>query len=834
MSTRGLPSIKRFLSDPLFGALAGSLVVLVLLLVIWWQATQWYQSRLLADLQTQTLEDVTLRGNALIASINRRFALIDGLQAFVQTEAFAWNFDAKFETFAANLYTSVPGIRNISVAPEGIVDNFYPSSAREETFGYNPLNDSRSEISTDAHRAIETGQIVVSGPIDLVQGGSGIVIRQAAYQAQEFWGLVNIVADLAPILSRAGLDIPNDDIEYALRDNNGIVFLGSENTFEKQPLTYQVELPDGVWELAGVPREGWNAAMYNDLLIFQIVSIIIIGLLTGLTYLIINHQRGLSYAVQQRTQEISQINLQLQEDIAKRQKVEAELREREQQYRSIFESTTDGLLITDLQGKLVDFNPAASDMHGYSPEEFRCLQPSEFIHSASLPLFAEYLETIKAHKQFRGYANDIKKDGTLINIEVFGTLFKYRGQPHALAVIRDITEEVKAYQLLEQRVKDRTQELSTLLEVSQSFVSTLELDFLLDLTLNQLQKIVNYFSAALFTLDQDQLKFQACHSPTTSVEICEHMHPFENPNQAEWVLQKRQPLIIKDVHSTDSESNSFREVLGEHFSPAFDQIYSWMWIPMIFKESVVGGISLTHQQPNHFSKRHSELAQTMAVQAAMAIENARLFKQAQSLAIFEERQRLARELHDSVSQALYGISLGAHTARTLLERDPQKALEPINYCLSLAEAGLTEMRALIFELRPDSLETEGLVTALGKQAAALQARHQIKVMADLCKEPQVTLEVKETVYRVALEAMQNTIKHALASTLNLQLAEMGNKLVLEVKDDGLGFDPQESFPGHLGLRSMQERVEQCGGTFQIQSSSGKGTYVRAQFDLNED
>jgi signal transduction histidine kinase len=312
------------------------------------------------------------------------------------------------------------------------------------------------------------------------------------------------------------------------------------------------------------------------------------------------------------------------------------------------------------------------------------------------------------------------------------------------------------------------------------------------------------------------------------------MHPFENPNQAEWVLQKRQPQIIKDVHSTDPEANAFRDVLGEYFSPAFDQIYSWMWIPMIFKESVVGGISLTHQQPNHFSKRHSELAQTMAFQAAMAIENARLFKQAQSLAVFEERQRLARELHDSVSQALYGISLGANTARTLLERDPQKALEPINYCLSLAEAGLTEMRALIFELRPDSLETEGLVAALGKQAAALQARHQIKVVTDLCKEPQVTLEVKETVYRVALEAMQNTIKHALASTLNLHLTEMGDELVLEVKDDGQGFDPQESFPGHLGLRSMQERVEQCGGTFQIQSSSGKGTYVRAQFDLKED
>jgi len=831
MFLRRVPVFNRYLDDPVVGAVASSLVVLVVLLVIWWQASQWYQSRLLADLRSQTLEDVTLRGNALIASINRRLALVDGLQAFVQTEVYAWNFDAKFETFAANLYTSVPGIRNIAVAPAGIVDNIYPSSAREETFGYNPLNDSRPEIRADARRAIDTGQIVVSGPIELLQGGAGIVARQAVYKGQEFWGLVNIVADLAPILSRSGLDISMDDIEYALRDNNGIVFLGTENTFDKQPLTYQVELPDGAWELAGVPREGWNAAVYNELLMFQIAGIIIIGLLTGVTYLTINHQRRLSSAVQQRTQEISQINLQLQEDIAKRQRVEAELREREQQYRSIFESTTNGLLITDLQGKMVDFNPAASYMHGYSPEEFRTLQPSEFIHSASLPLFSEYLETVKAHKQFRGYASDLKKDGTLINIEVFGTLFQYRGQSHALAVVRDITEEVKAYQLLEQRVKDRTQELSTLLEVSQSFVTTLELDFLLDLTLTQLQKIANYFSAALFTVDEGQFKFQACHSPTASVEICEHLHPFENTNQAKWLLQKRMPFIINDVHSTDPAANAFRDVLEDHFLPAFDQICSWMWIPMIFKESVVGGISLTHPQPNHFTQRHAELAQTMAIQAAMAIENARLYKQAQTLAVFKERQRLARELHDSVSQALYGISLGAHTARALLERDPQKALEPIDYCLSLAEAGLTEMRALIFELRPDSLESEGLVTALSKQAAALRARHQIRVTADLCKEPQITLEVKETVYRVALEAMQNTVKHAQATKINLRLTQNDDELALEVMDDGQGFDPQESFPGHLGLRSMQERVEQCGGIFQIQSSFGKGTGIRARFSL---
>ena len=125
-----------------------------------------------------------------------------------------------------------------------------------------------------------------------------------------------------------------------------------------------------------------------------------------------------------------------------------------------------------------------------------------------------------------------------------------------------------------------------------------------------------------------------------------------------------------------------------------------------------------------------------------------------------ERQRLARELHDSVSQALYGISLGINTARTLFDTDRAKVLEALDYALSLTRGGLTEMRALIFELRPESLEMEGLVAALTKQIAALQVRHGIEVELSLCDEPDVPLAVKEAVYRIAQEALHNAVKHA--------------------------------------------------------------------------
>ena len=194
----------------------------------------------------------------------------------------------------------------------------------------------------------------------------------------------------------------------------------------------------------------------------------------------------------------------------------------------------------------------------------------------------------------------------------------------------------------------------------------------------------------------------------------------------------------------------------------------------------------------------------------------------------EERQKLARELHDSVSQALYGIALGLHTARIQLDRDPRALLESLDYLLSLAEAALAEMRALIFELRPESLESEGLVAALSKQGAALQARHDLIVQMDLCEEPALPLQAKQELYRITQEALQNTVKHAHARQVGLVLHQTADAVILEIRDDGIGFDPLGSFPGHLGLRSMRERVSHLGGMLQIESAPGQGTHLCTQ------
>jgi signal transduction histidine kinase len=219
--------------------------------------------------------------------------------------------------------------------------------------------------------------------------------------------------------------------------------------------------------------------------------------------------------------------------------------------------------------------------------------------------------------------------------------------------------------------------------------------------------------------------------------------------------------------------------------------------------------------------------QRRAEQARRREQETRLLsEQAQQLAAFQERQRLARELHDSVSQGLYGIRLGAQTAREALDSDPGEAIAPLEYVIALTEAGLTEMRALIFELRPESLAFEGIIAAITKQVAVLRTRYKLSVAAQLIEEPPLSLERKQSLYRIAQEALHNIVKHACASTVTLRLSSQEGELILEVCDDGKGFDPTGPFPGHLGLLSMQERAAQMGGACFIESAPARGTYFR--------
>jgi signal transduction histidine kinase len=198
-----------------------------------------------------------------------------------------------------------------------------------------------------------------------------------------------------------------------------------------------------------------------------------------------------------------------------------------------------------------------------------------------------------------------------------------------------------------------------------------------------------------------------------------------------------------------------------------------------------------------------------------------------------ERQRIARDLHDSVSQSLFSTTLHVRTAQHALSREGLDATGPVGEELGeigqLTRGALAEMRALILELQPGALAEEGLVAALAKQAAALSAREGLVIEVDgpdgrLPLEP----EVEEQLYRLGQEALANVVKHARASSAAVRIAAKDDAVRMEVSDDGRGFDPGAVGPDHFGLRSMRGRVADLGGRLEVTSAPGRGTVLRVQ------
>lgn len=198
--------------------------------------------------------------------------------------------------------------------------------------------------------------------------------------------------------------------------------------------------------------------------------------------------------------------------------------------------------------------------------------------------------------------------------------------------------------------------------------------------------------------------------------------------------------------------------------------------------------------------------------------------QAVELAADRERAHLAQDLHDSVTQALFSMTLTARAAEMLIERDPAAAAEKLTELRELAGDALAEMRALIFELRPGSLAQEGLVSALRKHVAAVQGRTGLPVVFEADEIEGLGSELEEALYRVCQEALHNVVKHAAARRVRIELHREGGCVCLVVTDDGTGFDPGTASDGeHLGLAGMRTRLERFGGRLVVESAPGKGT-----------
>ena len=261
---------------------------------------------------------------------------------------------------------------------------------------------------------------------------------------------------------------------------------------------------------------------------------------------------------------------------------------------------------------------------------------------------------------------------------------------------------------------------------------------------------------------------------------------------------------------------------------AHPEMRSFLGVPIVSPSGIVGAFYLTDKLgAQEFSEQDQRLIEMLAAHAGIAIEKARLYERSRELSVVEERNRLARELHDSVTQKLFGIVLTAEAAGTLLDDEPGRAREQLQRLQELAGEAMEELRSLIFELRPGSLEGEGLAATLRKHVDVLRRVHGREIALHVAGAPQLSPAVEAETFRIAQEALHNALRHSGAQRLELSLRAREGGVTLTVSDDGVGFDPAD--PGlrsrRLGLTSMQERARALGATLRIDSRPGEGTTI---------
>jgi len=268
----------------------------------------------------------------------------------------------------------------------------------------------------------------------------------------------------------------------------------------------------------------------------------------------------------------------------------------------------------------------------------------------------------------------------------------------------------------------------------------------------------------------------------------------------------------------------------EWWPPPHPRMKSFLGVPILSKGKVIAAFYLTDKiGEEQFSEDDQAAIEMLAAHAAIAIENARLFERSRELSVVEERTRLARELHDSVSQTLFSMSLIADAAASLVDRDPAKAKSQLEGLRDMARAAVAEMRSLIFELRPADLDAEGLVATLRKHVDVLRSVHAAEIEFKENGYRALKPVVEREIYRVAQEAVGNALKHANAGRIEVALGLANGTASLVVVDDGTGFDPDDSQARatRLGITSMEERAEMIGGSLRIESGP-QGTRVQLE------
>jgi PAS domain S-box-containing protein len=522
-------------------------------------------------------------------------------------------------------------------------------------------------------------------------------------------------------------------------------------------------------------------------------------------------------------------------DITERKRAEDTLRARETQLSLIHDNVYDVIFAIDVgpnnHFRFTEVNRRFLEITGLPEDQVVGKLVQEVIpEPAHVLILEKYHEAIRSRQPVHWEEVSVYPAGTRVGAVTVAPIFDASGNcTQLIGTVRDITELKKEQHHLERRVMERTRELAALNEIATIVSRSLDLKEILKEALNKTMEMMRMDVGAAYGIQDGvgpvEVQF-AGHTPPQdlSTYVLQHEVDFlQVPTPSQQIAaEAHQPTVWLVADLPNPEVRQALETEG---------VRQIIHVPLIVKGKLVGRFSLGARHERTMRPEELSLLASIAQQIAVAVENGILYHQAEQSAAIAERQRLSRELHDSVTQSLYSVTMYAEAAARLLDSgDATTAIEYLRELRDTAQEALREMRLLIFELRPLALEKIGLVTALQARLDSVEARGgtHTELQVDGLQDPdKLPRSVEEELYHIAQEALNNVLKHSHARHTLVHLRFSDAETLLEICDDGVGFVPSAAASaGGLGLASLTERAQKIGARLDIDSAPGSGTQIR--------
>ncbi|MCC6456366.1 MAG: PAS domain S-box protein [Caldilineaceae bacterium] len=500
------------------------------------------------------------------------------------------------------------------------------------------------------------------------------------------------------------------------------------------------------------------------------------------------------------------------------------------------ESMPIAVVIVDSHGQIVYVNARLEEMFGYEQGELigklvEVLIPERFHHS-HFGYRHDYMHS--QHVRNMGSGMDLagrRKDGSEFPLEAGLSPLRYGDAPHIVVTITDISKRKQVEMMLARQVEERTHELERrqrVLEGLRAILTTLisnhPLPEILGFISNKAVQLLQADGCVIYSRDErlGLLQPQASSGMTTGdagqllSEFLTEQAPIYN-----------EPLVLAPgLPPIPAFSYSLPATLA---SPIGQGQSGYLTVPIRDTQQIYGLFLFHYEQRQEISHQDIELALRVADQTVLAIANAHLRGQIEHSAVTAERSRIARDLHDAVTQTLFSASIIAGVLPVIWQRNEEEGRKRLEELRELTRGALAEMRTLLLELRPAKLVEVDLADLLRQLAEAISGRARVPVTVDVEGTAEVSADVKIALYRVAQEALNNIAKHAQARNAWIKLHRTEDRVTLSVRDDGSGFVFEHIAPQHLGLSIMRERADGIGATLSVDARPGEGTTVEVDW-----